>query len=328
MVPRQNALIQMLGLVEEIPLPLPRAQARRGRRQAYSPHLFVKAAIIMTTKRLHKVHELLSTLAEPTQAMQSLREHLTLNGKMPSRRTFERRLAQLTQDLPELIARLGALLVERLRPFAEAGRAVAIDSTVLRAKDGAVWHRKHKEAGQIPHTRIDTQAGWTKSGWHGWVYGWKLHLSCTVGSVWIPLTARLTAADVHDGEVGPLLVADLPESVRFALGDQHYNGPSMQSACFQRGMNLVATRGGKYPHTDAGVEVRRMFHQLRSKAIENFNEHFKAIFDSHADVPSKGRNATTRFALSAVLVYQLGLWARHRLGLPLNQGLKAFLKAV
>lgn len=105
----------------------------------------------------------------------------------------------------------------------------------------------------------------------------------------------------------------------------------MQAACHLRGMELVATRGrsqGAYPHADLGVEVRRLFHQLRSKAIENFNEHFKAIFDSHADVPTKGESATTRFALSAVLVYQLGLWARHRLGLPPCQGLKPFLRAV
>jgi hypothetical protein len=41
---------------------------------------------------------------------------------------------------------------------------------------------------------------------------------------------------------------------------------------------LVATRLGSYPHTDDGVEVRRVFHKLRSIAMENFNEHFKSIF--------------------------------------------------
>ena len=43
----------------------------------------------------------------------------------------------------------------------------------------------------MPHTRIDTEAHWTKSGWHGWVYGWKLHLCCSAGDVWIPLAADL-----------------------------------------------------------------------------------------------------------------------------------------
>jgi hypothetical protein len=47
----------------------------------------------------------------------------------------------------------------------------------------------------VPHTSIDTEAHWTKSGWHGWVYGWKLHLVNTVASVWIPLAAELPAAN-------------------------------------------------------------------------------------------------------------------------------------
>ena len=75
---------------------------------------------------------------------------------------------------------------ELLKPWARSGRAVALDSTVLRAR-GGVWHKKDKEAGVVPHSSIDTEAGWTYSGWHGWVYGWKLHLACTVTGVWIPL---------------------------------------------------------------------------------------------------------------------------------------------
>jgi len=70
-----------------------------------------------------------------------------------------------------------------------------------------------------------------------------------------------------------------------------------------------------------------VFHQLRSKGIENFNEHFNSIFDSHCDVPTKGKTATSRFASGAILVYELGLWARHELGLPTSRGLKPFRKS-
>ena len=35
------------------------------------------------------------------------------------------------------------------------------------------------------------------------------------------------------------------------------------------GWLLVASHYGTYPHTDRGVEVRRVFHKLRSLAIEN-----------------------------------------------------------
>jgi hypothetical protein len=50
----------------------------------------------------------------------------------------------------------------------------------------------------------------------------------------------------------------------------------------------VTTKRGRYPHTDDGVEVRRIFHELRSAAIENLSEQFKGIFDSHGQVPTKG----------------------------------------
>ena len=44
-------------------------------------------------------------------------------------------------------------------------------------------------------------------------------------------------------------------------------------------------------------------------------------------MPTTGQANTARFALGAVLVYQLALLHRHEHGLPLNVGLKAFLKA-
>ncbi len=198
---------------------------------------------------------------------------------------------------------------------------------MLRATKGGVWHKKDKEAGVVPHSSIDTEADWTKSGWHGWVYGWKLHLATTVAGVWVPLAARLTPANVSDNQVALSLIEELPEEARFVLGDTHYNAPEVRAACLQSGRFLVASGRGPYPHTDAGVEVRGIFHRLRHVAIENFNEHFKAIFDAHGPVPTKGRLDTARFALGAVFVYQLALLYRHEQDLVTNRGLKAFLRA-
>ena len=102
----------------------------------------------------------------------------------------------------------------------------------------------------------------------------------------------------------------------------------MREACAKEGRFLVTPKRGAYPHTDDGVEVRRIFHMLRRVASENFNEHFKAIFDVHGAVPTKGEANTARFALGAVLVYQLALLHRHEQGLQeANVGLKAFLRA-
>ena len=327
MVPQQSLLVLLARLIDRVPIPAPPRERGRGRPRTYTDRLFLKALVIMIIRRLHKVHELLSVLEQPTTEMLTLRALLVEKGRYPTRRTFERRLAALPEALPAQIGCLGRHLVALIQPWATCGRAVAMDSTVLRAKDGAVWHKKDREAGVVPHTRIDTEAGWTKSGWHGWVYGWKLHLASVVAAVWIPLAAGLTPANADDGEVARDLLPEVPYEARFVLGDQHYHRDELRADCHLRGCDLVTSQPGKYPHTDLGVEVRRIFHKLRSLAIENFNEHFKGIFEAHGPVPTKGKAATARFALGAVLVYQLALWYRFEQDLELNVGLKPFLRA-
>jgi hypothetical protein len=119
---------------------------------------------MMIVRHLHTVHELLSVLAQPTPEMMTLRELLTEREQFPSRRTWERRLKAIPATLPAQIGCLGRHLVSLIQPWATSGRAVAIDSTVLRAR-GGVWHQKHREKGESPHTSIDPEAHWTKSGW-------------------------------------------------------------------------------------------------------------------------------------------------------------------
>jgi len=326
MIGQESLLVTLVRLVDRVPVPPPPTKRPRGRPKTYPDRLFLQALVIMIVRHLHTVHELLSVLDQETSEMRTLRPLLTIAGQFPTRRTWERRLQALPTTLPAQIGCLGRLLVALIQPWVTCGRAAAIDSTVLRAR-GGVWHKKDRDAGMVPHTSIDTEAHWTKSGWHGWVYGWKLHLVTTVAAVWIPLAADLTAANVADNELALTLLPELSAEVRYVLGDQHYNDPAIRAVCAEAGRDVVATRRGPYPHTDDGVGVRRVFHELRSRAIENLNEQFKGIFDVHGQVPTKGLTNTRRFALGAVVVYQLTLWYRYEHGLDLRVGLKPFLKA-
>src|SRR5690242_11487256 len=317
-----SLLVVLVQLVDRIPTPPSPARRGRGRPPFYTDRLFLKALVIMIVKHLHTPYELLTVLAQDTPEMAALRSLLTQAGRYPTRRTWERRLAALPNQLPAQIRCLGTHLVAVIQPWADYGRAVAADSTVLAAR-GGVWHKKHRDAGEVPHTSIDPEAHWTKSGWHGWVYGWKLHVVSVVAGVWFPIAALLTPANVADSEPAPTLLGEVPAEVRFVLGDRHYNTPDLHEACHQADRLLVTTKYGRYPHTDAGVEVRRIFHKLRSIAMENFNEHFKGIFDGHGQVPTKGLIATQRFGLGAIFVYQLALLYRFEHDLPLCLGLKA-----
>ena len=325
MIAQEPLLVTLVKLIDRIPMPPP-PKRRRGRPKFYPDRLFLKALVIMILRRLHKVHTLLAVLEQPTPGMQTLRALLMEKGRYPSRRTWERRLKAIPDTLPAQIGCLGRHLVALIRPWATHGRAVATDSTVLRA-NGGVWHKKHREQGIVPHTSIDTEAHWTKSGWHGWVYGWKLHWVSVIAAVWIPLAAELTAANTADNEPTPTLLMELPPDARYVMGDIHYNAPNVREACEKRDLILVAPRYGPYPHTDDGVEVRRILHRLRSLSIENLNELLKAIFDIHGQVPTKGLINTRRFVLGAVFVYQLALLYRFENGLGLRIGLKAFLRA-
>ncbi len=326
MVLQDSLLVTLVKLVDRLPMPLPSSKRGREHPIVYTDRLFLKALVIMIVRHLHKVNELLSVLAQPTAEMAALRLLLSEDGRFPARRTWERRLKALPASLPEQIGCLGRHLVSLIEPWMTSGRAVAIDSTILRAR-GGVWHQKHREKGELPHTSIDPEAHWTKSGWHGWVYGWKLHVVSVVAAVWFPLAAVVTPANIADSEPAPDLLREVPAEVCFVLGDRHYNTPELHETCEPADRLLVTTKYGRYPHTDDGVDVRRVFHKLRSRARENFHEHFKGIFDGHGQVPTKGLIATKRFALGAIFVYQLALLYRFEHHLQLCVGLKAFLKS-
>ena len=326
MLRHTSILVSLVQLVERLPWPPEPLKRPRGHPKTYSDRLIVKALIIMIIRRLYTAYALLAFLGQDDPLPRQLRPLLSEQGRFPSRRTWKRRLAALPQSLPGLIGCIGRHLVALLRPWATAGRAVACDSTPL-ATGGGVWHKKHREQGVVPHSSIDTEAGWSKSGWHGWWYGWKLHLAVTVGALWIPLAAELTVANRGDNAEAPLLLEQLPPEGRYVLGDTHYNTPERRQECQRRGWELVATRRGPYPHRDSGVEVRKIFHKLRSQAIEPCNGLCKNVFEWRVKMPVKGLPRSQLLALGAVLIYQVVLLYQHERHLPLGKGIKALLRA-
>ncbi len=107
MVPQESLLALLVRLIDQIPMPAPPKKRGRGRPRIYTDRLFLKALVIMIVQRLHQVHELLSVLEQPTTQMQTLRASLMQNGRYPTRKTFDRRLAALPQTLPAQIGCLG-----------------------------------------------------------------------------------------------------------------------------------------------------------------------------------------------------------------------------
>ena len=118
--------------------------------------------------------------------------------KIPSRRIFDKRLKTISTDIKERISTIGYLIVvEGLVDLS----ITAIDSTLLKAK-GPVWHKSSMEKGEVPRPGIDTDARWGYSHTKkGWVFGYKLHLTCTTEELVVPLTADVTTANVPDNQM-------------------------------------------------------------------------------------------------------------------------------
>lgn len=187
-------------MVDDAPAPPPPPTRPRGAAVSYPETIFLKGLLVMLLRQLTTPHALLAFLEQDDPAIAQLRDELKDGGIIPSRRTWERRLQKLSRRLPELIGSLGRALVGELEPWLSAsgledGHAASIDSTPLKT-GGGVWHKNDRQNGVVPHSSIDPEAGWSKSGYHGWWDGYKLHLSVTTGRLLIPLAAELTPANV------------------------------------------------------------------------------------------------------------------------------------
>jgi hypothetical protein len=317
--------VALVRLVDRLPATPPRPRGR-GRPPLYPDRVVLKALVIMVIKCVPRVGPLLAVLAEPTPEMRRRRARLAEWGRFPARRPRERRLRALPATLPAQLGCLGRHLVVVLEPWAAASRVAAVDSTPLRARGGE-WHRTHREAEVGPHSTIDSEAGWTTSGWPGRVSGWKRRLAVTVAAEGIPLAAELTPANVADTALAPALLPESPPELRFLLADVASADPALRAAGAGAGLTLVTPRRGPSPPAVGGVEVRRVFPQLRSHAIEHSNGQLSGIFDHGDRVPTRGLVATRRFVLGAVPVDQLVFLHRLARGAHRRVGLKACPRA-
>lgn len=98
-------------------------------------------------------------------------------SSLPHRITLARRyrdLYALLQALVQFIGQDAESLDVRLRQ-----QHLVEDKSLFKAQ-GPVWHQSDRQAQRIPAKlrHLDIEASWSKSGYHGWVYGYGLHLTC------------------------------------------------------------------------------------------------------------------------------------------------------
>jgi hypothetical protein len=111
---------------------------------------------------------------------------------------------------------------ERISTIASPERVVTIDSILLRAK-GHLWHKSSMIKGVVLRSGIDIDARWRFSHTKGWIFGYKLHIIASTGSLIVPLSGDFTQADVQDNQIYPAIISSLPNGVRYVTGDSGYD---------------------------------------------------------------------------------------------------------
>jgi hypothetical protein len=289
---------------------------RRGRPYVYLPTVILRCFIVRLWFRLdsnNALHEFLE-LDYPYNKKIMKRCGLT---QIPDRRTFDRRLKTISIDIRERIATMTSLfLSERMiDPY-----IVAIDSTLLKAK-GSVWHKSSMDKGIVPRSGIDTDARWGFSHTRGWIFGYKLHLISSTGSIIVPLAADFTTANVQDNQIyNPMISSSsLSQETCFVIGDSGYDDHKLYDLSTKRGFELVCPVQ-RYEHTPADrleliqfyeSKLGQAIYSWRSKSIEPLIEHIKSVFRIDP-LPIIGYQKAAGIVLLSVLLYQILVYYNYK----------------
>jgi len=175
---------------------------------------------------------------------------------IPDRTTLLRRYKKAAEILPGFIDFVYRDTVEcgLETPF---HNAIYFDSSFFRAC-GNVWHAWDKAEGKIPKKlrKIDKEAEWGKSGYHQFIYGYKIHVGTTENR--FPICIEVGAGNTGDSPMfdkwEDYLVALGPD---YIVADNAYCKASRVHRLRKLGIFLV-TPGDRWTKTKPAQEYHRL----------------------------------------------------------------------
>lgn len=128
--------------------------------------LLAAVAVTLRTFSDTELHKLLEKYERLRQAMGFER--------LPHRTCIGRRLAALVPEAEQQIALLGQVLVAAVKLEPEQSAISANDGRMYKAQ-GPKWHKQDHNQGLVPVglRNVDTESQWSKSGYRGWVQGYR-----------------------------------------------------------------------------------------------------------------------------------------------------------
>jgi hypothetical protein len=246
---------------------------------------------------------------------------------VPNRTTLSRRykaMYPLLQAFVRFVGQDAETLDERLE-----SHDLYEDKSLFKAK-GPVWHQSDRQAGRIPEKlrKLDTEASWSKSAYHGWVYGYGVHL--TVNGVGFPKLVQVETAAysetqaIQDKEA--LILHDLhPDTLS---GDNSYTAARRIRHWTAQGVVLL-TPAAKWVKGRYAQAYHRFLHQpVQARLLRTRRTAIEPVFDliakligandNHKQLPLQ-RLAKVRTCLAlATFSLQIAMLANSIWQLPLR----------
>jgi len=307
MIAQATSVVELLELVDET-WNAEAAAAIEGAGYRYESKALFKVYVVGVLKRFTSRRALHRYLAGHAEV-------LTACGlaRLPDRRTLDRRLGAVAAQAEAQIETLGRLLtVEEVSD----GQTVCSDGSAFKAR-GPRWHQVDKRLGRVPDKLhgLDTDADWIYSRYHGWVYGYKAHLSVTVAptTVRVVVGATVTGA-CSEARVLAARLDALPPTTAILLLDAGYDHPYLLSECQWRGLRTFVPLAKKVGKATP-PERRQRDAELRSPAgkarfkrraacIEPFFASLKHTFRLDP-LPVRGKAAVSALILLACYAWDL-----------------------
>jgi hypothetical protein len=281
---------------------------KRGKPVTYSACSFWLLNLVAVLLRAFSASELHLLLEKDAVLRQALDFE-----QVPHRKTIARRISSLTEVGEQQIAAFGSRI---LTTFALPKQAVsAIDGRMYQAL-GPLWHKKDRQLEIIPPKlrNVDTESEWFKSGYRGWVQGYRLVLQGLVFPEPVPLFAVWRPN--NEGEstiVKESLRAEKLPITDIMLGDETFGGKELGLLYEQqRGYLLTPKQFSKKNRT-----WKNDLFEYRKETIELlFQRVIQATDIKECKVKGLGKNGA--FVLASVWLYQLVFWCNHQAHKPLT----------